>query len=70
MKVPYQGKEVEVIEIEVIRCSEPWTECQLSDGKLLMFKDVVFSVFKAITETNPDGSPLYVFQTHRVVRLK
>ena len=70
MKVDFQGKQIEAIEIEVVRTNEPWTECQLADGKVLMFKDVVISVCKAVTETNPDGSPLYLFGTHRVVRIK
>ncbi len=70
MKIPFQNREIEVIEIEVIHCNEPWSECQLADGKVLMFKDIIVNVHKAVTETNPDGSPLYLFQTHRVVRVK
>ncbi len=70
MKVPYQGKEVEATEIEVIRTNEPWVECQLADGKVLMFRDVVVAVYKLVNDTNPDGSSIYSFNTHRVVRMK
>ena len=70
MKVKYQGKEVDAIEVEVVRVSEPWTECQLADGSVLMFKDVVGTVCKLVNEKNLDGSPIYTFRTHRVVRLK
>lgn len=48
----------------------PWVECQLADGKVLIFRDVVMAVYKLVNNTNPDGSPIYNFQTHRVVRIK
>ncbi len=70
MKLEYQGKQVEATEIEVVRTNEPWVECQLADGKVLMFRDVVVAVYKLVDEKNPDGSPIYNFQTHRVMRIK
>ena len=70
MKVDFQGKQVEAIEIEVVRSSEPWSEHQLADGKVLMCKDIIMAVYKLVDEKNPDGSPIYNFQTHRVVRIK
>lgn len=70
MKVEFQGKQVEAIEIEVLRSSEPWSEHQLADGKVLMYKDTIVVVHKLIDEKHPDGSQIYTFQTHRVVRVK
>ena len=70
MKIKHGDKEVEAIEIEIVRANEPWVECQLADGKILMFRDVVVSVYKLVDERNPDGSEIYNFQTHRVVRMK
>lgn len=70
MKVDFKGKQVEAIEIEVIRVNEPWTECQLADGAVLMYKDTIVAVYKLTDEKSPDGSPIYTFQTHRVVRIK
>ena len=37
---------------------------------MLMFKEVLVSVFRIEGETNPDGTPAYQFQTHKVVRVK
>jgi len=70
MKIKHGDKEVEAIEVEIVRANEPWVECQLADGKILMFRDVVVSVYKLVDERNPDGSEIYNFQTHRVVRMK
>lgn len=70
MKVDFKGKQVEAIEVEVIRVNEPWTECQLADGAVLMYKDVIVAVCKLVDEKNPDGSSIYTFSTRRVVRVK
>ena len=70
MKVPYQGKEIEAIEIEVIRVNEPWAEYQLADGKVLMVKDVIKAVYKLVGEKNPDGSDIYHFEFQKVTRVK
>ena len=70
MKIKYRNREVEATDVEVLRVNEPWTECQLADGKVLMFKDVIVSVHKLAGEVNPDGGPIYVFQTNRTIRVK
>jgi len=70
MKLTYRGREVEATEIEVLTTMEHWNEYQLGDGKVLMFKEVLVSVLKIEGETNPDGTPVYQFQTHKVVRVK
>ena len=56
--------------MEVLTSSEHWNEYQLVDGKVLMFKEVLVSVFRIEGETNPVGTPAYQFQTHKVVRVK
>ncbi len=53
-----------------MRVNEPCTECQLADGKVLLFKDVVVVVHKLVDEKQSDGSPIYQFQTNRTVRIK
>jgi len=69
-KVKYQGREVEATEVDVVSSDEKWNQYQLVDGKVLMFKEVLVSVFKLTNEVNPDGSSVYQFQTHKVVRVK
>ena len=70
MKVKFKDKEVEGKEIDVLLSNEKWNEYQLSDGNILMFKEVLISVVKVIGEQNPDGTPAYIFQTHKVTRIK
>ena len=69
-KLNYQGKEVEATEVEVLTSDEHWNTYQLADGKVLMFKEVLVSVYRLEGEKNPDGTPVYQFQTHKVVRVK
>ena len=70
MKTRYKGKEVDAQEIEVILSKEQWNEYQLSDGKVLLLKTVLVSIQRIEGETNPDGTPVYQFQTHLVPRVK
>ena len=70
MLIDFQGAKVEATEVEVLSSNEHWNEYQLADGKVLMFKEVLVSVFVLNGKTNPDGSPMYQFQTSKVVRVK
>jgi hypothetical protein len=70
MKIQYQGKEVEANEVEVILSKEQWNEYQLSDGKILLLKTVLVDIQKIEGETNPDGTPIYQYQTHLVPRVR
>ncbi len=68
--VEFMGKQIEVTDIDVVHSIEHWNEAQLADGKVIMFKDVITSAEKVVSEKTPDGEPLYLFHTHRVVRVK
>jgi len=70
MKVKYQGEEVEAVEVEVLTSHEPWSEFQLADSHVLMFKEVLVTVYRIEGKTNPDGTPVYQFQTTKVVKIK
>ncbi len=70
MLIDFQGQKVEAAEVEVTQANEHWNEYQLSDGKVLMFKEVLVAVYKLAGKTNPDGTPMYQFQTSKVVRIK
>ena len=70
MKVQYQGKDAEANEVEVLISDEHWNTYQLADGKVLMFKEVLVSVIKIEGETDPQGNPVYQFQTSKVTRIK
>jgi len=70
VKIPYQGKEVEATEVEVVLSQEGWNEYQLSDGKVLLLKTVLTCIYKVDGLTDKDGSPVYQLQTHLVPRVK
>ena len=68
--IPYQGRQVEAEEVEVITTNEPWNEYQLADGKVLMVKTVLVSIYRAVNEKDQENEPIYITQTHNVVRVK
>lgn len=70
MKANFQGREVEVSEIEVLLSKEPWSEYQLADGKMLLLKTVLVGVQRIEGETDSDGNPIYMFQTKSVSRVR
>jgi len=70
VKGTFQGKEVELTEVEVLQCSEQWNEYQLSDGKILLLKTVLVGIQRIEEQTQPDGSPVYQFLTHSVPRIR
>lgn len=70
MKAMFQGKEVETIEVDVLTKDEHFNTYQLSDGNILMFEEVLTGIQRLEGMFNPDGAPIYQFQTSKVVRVK
>ena len=68
--VKYQGRDIEIEEIDVVMETERWNEYQLADGAVLSAKLVLVKVGKAINERNPDGTALYVINSQNVVKVK
>jgi len=69
MQINFQGKMVEATELDFFTRKEDFNEYQLSDGKILKIKWVVTSIVKISNEKNPDGSPIYKFQTTVVAKV-
>ena len=70
MQIKYQGKNVEVEEVEVLTETERWNEYQLADGSVLSVKSVLVKVCRAVNEKAPDGTALYVINSQNVVKVK
>jgi len=70
LRIPFQGKDIEVQEVEVIASNEPWSEYQLADGKVLSSKTILISVFRAIEERGPDGEFIYITRTQNILKVK
>ncbi len=70
MQIPYQGKMVDVEDVEVLTEKEAWNEYQLANGKVLRIKTTLIRVAKATMEKAPDGEPLYITRTNQIVDVK
>lgn len=70
MEAQYQGKTIEVEEVETLTSDEHWNTYKLSDGKWLSIKTVLIRVCRATTEKTPDGEPLYTVNTQIIVKVK
>lgn len=68
--IQFQGKALEVIELDTLSENEHWNEYQLSDGAVLSIKLVVRKIFKAVNEKNEEGDPLYVAQSQNIMKVK
>ncbi len=70
MKVEYQGKAVEALEVEFLVRKEDWNEYQLTDGGVLRLKAVLTDVIKLEGERDPEGNPVYLVRSTNVLRVK
>lgn len=70
MKLQYQGKMIEVEEVEALSSDEKWNSYKLADGKWISTKLVLVKVCKALTEKTPDGDTLYIVNAQTIVKVK
>ena len=68
VKVPYQGRQVDGLEMEFKTKKEEWNEYEISDGSTLRLKPVIISIVK-IDEYDPDGNPVYMAKATNVVSI-
>lgn len=62
-KVPYNGKQVEGIEIPIKSSGEFWNEYMLEDGTVIRVKVVMTDVVKVEGEYDGEGTPVYVIKS-------
>jgi hypothetical protein len=70
MFIPYNGRQIEVAEVDVLSCNEPWSEYQLSEGTILLHKTVLVAVYKASNEKDPEGNALFLTKSQNIVKIK
>ncbi len=68
--INYQGKDIEVEEVEVLTSKEKWNEYQLADGSVLQTKTVLIKVARALHERTPEGDALYIAQSQNIVKVR
>ncbi len=70
MNINYQGRQIEVEEVEVINANERWNTYQLADGREISVKLVAVMIARAEKETVDNGTPLYIVQSQNIVKVK
>lgn len=70
MLIDYQGKKIEVKEVEPVTSKEDWNEYRLTNGKILMIKTVLIRAFEAVSEKSPNGEALCVTHTQQIVKVR
>ena len=68
--VKFQGRDIEVEEVDVVMDTERWNEYQLADGVVLSVKLVLLKVCKVVNEKTPDGTDLYLINSQNIVKVK
>lgn len=68
--IQFQGRPIEVEELDILHSDERWNTYQLPDGSSLEIKTVLLEACKAVSEKTPDGEPLYVAKTHNIVKVR
>jgi hypothetical protein len=70
MQIDYQGKKIDVREVEPVTSKEDWNEYRLTSGKVLMVKTVLVRALEATTEKLPNGEPLYLTNTQQIIKIR
>jgi len=70
MKVNYQGRQVEGVEVDFLTRKEDFNEYQLSDGKVLRIKTILTDVVRIDSEKDQEGNPIYMIKSTNIVRVK
>ena len=68
--IKYQGRDIEVKDVEVVADQERWNEYQLADGTILSVKLILMKACRAVNEKSPDGTPLYLINSQNIVKVK
>jgi|APFre7841882630_1041343.scaffolds.fasta_scaffold13533_4 hypothetical protein len=67
IKVPFEGKIVEGLEMDFKSVKEDWNEYQVNDGAIIRMKVVVTNIAKIPDKYDPEGNPIYVVKSSNVL---
>lgn len=62
-KLPYQGREVDAIQVGFKVVREDWNEYQLSDGSEVRMRLLVSEMFLFPGEYDQEGNPVYLVKS-------
>jgi len=69
IKVPFEGKIVEGLEMGFKSISEDWNEYEVNDGTIIRLKVVVTNIAKLTDRYDKEGSPIYVVKSSNVLSI-
>lgn len=67
IKVLFEGKIVEGLDMDFKSLKEDWNEYQINDGTIIRMKVVVTNVAKIPDRYDPEGNPIYLLKSSNVL---
>jgi len=67
MEIDWHGRRIEVDRVDFLERKESWNEYQLTDGVILRIKLIATTIYKARSELDQAGKPLYIIQSQNVI---
>jgi hypothetical protein len=69
IKVNFQGREADAVEVDFKTIKEDWNEYDLADGTRVKVKSVASNMVRLIDEYDNDGNPIYLVKSSNVLAL-
>jgi len=67
IKVPFEGKIVEGVDLDFKTLKEEWNEYQVTDGSIIRMKVVVTNIARVTDKYDNVGNPIYVVKSSNVL---
>lgn len=69
IKVPFEGKTVDGLDMDFKSIKEDWNEYQINDGTIVRMKVVVVNIAKLTDKYDNEGNPVYIVKTSNVLAI-
>ena len=67
IKVPYQGKVVDGVDLTFKTKNEDWNEYEVSDGSVVRLKLVASNIVRIAGEYDNEGNPVYAIKSSNIM---
>lgn len=67
VKVNFQGKQVDGVELDFKARKEEWNEYEVSDGTIIRMKLVATNIVRLENQYDRDGNPIYTVKSSNVL---
>jgi hypothetical protein len=69
IKVPFEGKSHDGIDLDFKTMNEDWNEYQVADGTIVRLKTVVTNIVKVPDKYDNAGNPVYIVKSSNVLSI-